>query len=182
MMKTIVYSVTVHSCLLQHDLVFEDKLSPKERYISMADKDPWYRTVAKKCLCRKLVTYAQADDLVAGGLAEQVWKIRKGKIEKVNTEIWMAQQVRVPRIDLSTEEDIERAFINCRQDYIDYIEEIHKMYMQNRQKLIVPFREEMLGEYPLPCIDPSNPKEILPGRLLFPFPKEERTPGGHNDK
>jgi hypothetical protein len=178
-MKTIVYSVVVHSCLLRRNLVSADHLDPNDQYVAMDDKEEWYCALMRKCSCRKLVTYDVADDLVKNGSAELVWKIRKTKIEKINTSIWMAQQVKVPRIDLSTEEDIERAFINGNEEYVDYIDAIHQMYMENRQKLIVPFREELLGEWPKPCRDGQNPGEILPGRLLFPFPADDRTQGGH---
>ena len=179
-MRTIIFSVTVHSCLLRRNLVFKDQLDPDDQYVSMDDNDPWYRALPKKCTCRKLVTYAKADELVNNGVAEMLWKARKTKIERVNTSIWMSQQVKVPRIDLSTEEDIERAYLDDNQAYIDYIDEIHAMYMENRRKLIVPFREELLGEYPLPCRDPRNPDDIISGRLIFPFPADERTEGGHN--
>ena len=173
-MKTIVYSVLVHSCLLQMQLVFEDQLDPDKQYVSMDVNDPWYRAVRDKCNCRKLVTYAVADEMVNEGVAEPLWKSRKSKIEKVSTAVWMGQQPQVPRIDLSTEFDLERAFINGSQEYVNYIEEIHNMYIRNRQELIVPFREELLGEWPRPCRDPHS-EEILPGRSLFPFPNDERT-------
>jgi hypothetical protein len=76
--------------------------------------------------------------------------------------IWMAQQVMVPRVDLISKADIERAYTSDNPEVaaaaIEYIEECHKMFMENRAKLIAPFRE-----------DPTE------GRLLFPFCKDERT-------
>ena len=164
-MKTLIFSVKVHSCLLLHRLVFEDQLNPDNEYVSMGndgDPDPWYRALPHKCNCKKLVTYDVADDAcLQAGSAECLWKVRKKSIERVNTSIWMMQQVKVPRIDLSTEADLERAFIDGRQDYIDYIDEIHKMYMENRQKLIVPFREELAFEETGHLPRPEIAKAIL---------------------
>lgn len=80
----------------------------------------------------------------------------------IETHIWRAQQTKVPRIDLISQADIERAYIDDNPIFVRYIEAIHRMYMENRKKLIVPFRE-----------DPTD------GRLLFPFPPDERTHGGH---
>jgi hypothetical protein len=95
--------------------------------------------------------------------------------------IWMAQQVMVPRIDLISKADIERAYTSDDPEVsaaaMEYIEECHKLFMENRAKLIVPFKEEYLGDWPLPTPDKNG--NIVGGRLLFPFSKDERTSGGY---
>jgi len=163
----------------------------------------------QRCSCRQLIGYAEAMELLQNGNAKAVWELNK-KHERmelyqrekpisqdgkptgttlIETHIWRAQQTKVPRIDLVSQADIERAYSNPlvvwavesilhgRRDfpfetiednpatakiYSRYIDEIHRMYMENRKELIVPFREDPTG-----------------GRLLFPFPPDERTKGGH---
>jgi len=148
-------------------------------------------------------------ELLQNGNAKAVWELNK-KHERmelyqrekpisqdgkptgttlIETHIWRAQQTKVPRIDLVSQADIERAYSNPlvvwavesilhgRRDfpfetiednpatakiYSRYIDEIHNLFMKNRAELIVPFRD-----------DPTD------GRLLFPFPPDDRTPGGH---
>lgn len=163
----------------------------------------------QRCNCRQLMGYADAIELLQNGNAKAIWELNK-KHERMElyqhekpvkdsdgnrigtileTHIWRAQQTKVPRVDLVSQADIERAYSNPlvvwavesvlhgRRDfpfetleddptlskrYSRYIDEIHKLYMDNRKKLIVPFK--------------SDPTE---GRLLFPFPPDERTKGGH---
>ncbi len=166
----------------------------------------------QRCSCRQLIGYAEAMDLLATGNAKAVWELNKKhdrmefyqhekpvsdatgkKIGTIlETHVWRAQQTKVPRIDLVSQADIERAYLPqaalknlllreiptpttdeiekaffsdnpyIQKQYQRYVEEIHKLYMTNRAELIVPFRE-----------DPGE------GRLLFPFPPDERTKGGH---
>lgn len=137
----------------------------------------------QRCSCRQLIGYAEAMDLLQNGNAKAIWELNK-KHERmelyqreksikdrdgnptgatvIETHIWRAQQTKVPRIDLVSQADIERAYIDLNPTFIRYIEECHKLFMGNRAKLIVPFRD-----------DPTE------GRLLFPFPPDDRTPGGH---
>lgn len=91
------------------------------------------------------------------GMANHVlsWKLKPDE-----KKIWMAQARQVPRVDLISRADIERAYLDHNEESQAYIEECHLLYLANRAELIVPFRD-----------DPTE------GRILFPFPKEQRTSG-----
>jgi len=152
-----------------------------ERYLSVSDDNKIFRLLPNKCSCRKLVTRAEAEHLVVSGQAEPIWKYKDRRVQMDDLSIWMAQQVMVPRIDLISKADIERAYTSddpeVAEAAIEYIEEVHRMYMENRAKLIVPFKEEYLGDWPLPTTDEYG--GVVGGRLIFPFSKDERTSGGH---
>ncbi len=179
-MKIVVLPVTVHSCLLSFDLQIRKSLIPGEKYLSMADGSPWFRLLPPKCRCRKLLTQWEADTLVSDGVAEPIWKVKKGRIDIDYTMIWMAQQRQVPRVDMITKADIERAYVYETETSIEYIDEIHDMILANRAKLMVPYVEERhIGDWPLNGKDKNG--NITPGRLIFPFRPDERTPGGHID-
>ncbi len=161
-MTTKDYCVTVHSCRLNIDILVRKNLLPNERYRAMDEYSQEFRLMPIKCACRKMVTLSEANDLIETGQAEQVFKVKRGTIETDHLAVWMSQERQVPRVDLISAADIDRAYVHDIQSSIDYIEEVHAMYMENRAKLIVPFRE-----------DPTE------GRLLFPFPNEGRTSGGY---
>src|SRR6266566_4596015 len=206
-MRTIVKSVLVHSCELQPSVQPESSLIVGKKYVLVSqdpeDFDPVplgedrsYYILKPKCSCRQLVTFDRSEDLLAIGGAKAIWQLNPKKnrlelyqVEKplfnekvemvdgekvytkigtmLETHIWRRQQVKVPRVDLISAADIERAYLedpksSTARRYKRYIEEVHEIYMRNRAKLIVPFRE-----------DPTE------GRLLFPFPPDERTQGGH---
>lgn len=206
-MRTRVLSVLIHSCNLQPVRILEDSLKEGVRYVRDSE-DPAatdlfpvplgngleYFALPDKCSCRKMAIYTEAKDIKDVGGAKIVWSFnrREQRMEIDHKSIWKAQQVKVPRVDLISTADIERAYLSkaqlknlllrfvpkpseeeiekaynsdnphARKQYQRYIDEIHELYMKNRQKLIVPFVE-----------DPSE------GRLLFPFPPDERTKGGH---
>lgn len=167
MTKTVVFSVRVHSCLVQFNIRAEKFLTIGNKYLMMAsedERDVWYRLLPKRCNCRKMVTKIYADDLVSTGQAQPIWRFKRHKIEMDYSSIWMAQQRQVPRIDLISKADIERMAIDQNQDAIDYVEEVHRMYMENRAKLIVPFKEET---------------DTVSTRLLFCFSPDMRTKGGY---
>jgi hypothetical protein len=132
-------------------------LIPGERYISVGDKQHFW-LLPKKCNCKKQVTRSEASKLVDEGQAEIIYKTRRRIIEADYSRIWMAQQVMVPRVDLISKADVERAYLDGQQASIEYIELVHELYMQNRAKLIVPFR--------------PDPWE---GRTLFTFGTDQRS-------
>lgn len=166
-MRTITYPVTVHSCLLEFDIKVKSwGISPGERYL--AAENDYFKQLPVKCPCKKQVTLAEAQERIKTGQAEPVYKLKHGRMEADTWMIWMAQQRQVPRIDLVSRPDIERAYLSDDPEVAEaaqfMIEEIHRMHIANRLKLIVPFRP-----------DPTE------GRLLFCFADDLRTKGGHSD-
>jgi hypothetical protein len=132
-MKTVVFSVLIHSCQLDFSERLRQYLVPGERYIFVGNG---YRILPKRCRCKKQVTKAKAEALISEGVAEVVWKTRCRRVQIDFTRIWMAQQVQVPRVDLISEADVIRAYVDGKEQFIEYIEECHKMFVENRQKLI----------------------------------------------
>lgn len=168
MTKTLIYSVAVHSCLMPKDECLHTDLKEGRKYLfshTYVDKEgkayQWYRMLPKKCTCRQFITMDDANTRTIQGVAQVVWRRSKNGPTEDTKAIWMAQQRQVPRVDLISRTDIERAYIDHIKSSIEYIEEVHQMYMKNRLKLIVPFQED--------------PQE---GRLLFPFASDDRTSGG----
>lgn len=180
MIKTEVFDVVAHWCRLSKDLYPLSMLTPGKRYILIHEeegKQPLYQLLSMNCSCKKeemcdhhgpdcscqkTISKIQADWMISIGQAEKVWKARKRQVDIDYNAIWLPQQRQVPRIDLISQADIERAYIESRPDSIEYIEEVHKLFMENRAKLIVPFRP-----------DPTE------GRLIFPFSPEQRTSGSY---
>jgi hypothetical protein len=202
-MRNLIYSVLVHSCPTEPTVSLKDTLVDGFKYVldgldprdlfkplQITEGHQYFALKIRKekngdiqrCNCRQLIGYAEAMELLANGNAKAIWELNK-KHERMElyqhekplvdkegkkigtlleTNIWRAQQTKVPRIDLVSQADIERAYVDDNPTFVRYIEEIHKMYMCNRAELIVPFRE-----------DPTE------GRLLFPFPPDERTKGGY---
>jgi hypothetical protein len=169
-LKEITYPVAVHSCLLPFDIKVEPVVD--ERYLSAIGNEVkdgrYFRLLPKICRCKKQVTRYEAEQLVETGQAEPIWKMKRQRMVMDIDLIWMAQQAKVPRIDLITTTHIEQAYTSdnpeVSQAAMDYIEEIHVMHTESLIKLIVPFQE-----------DPTE------GRLIFCFANEYRTSGGHVD-
>jgi hypothetical protein len=123
--------------------------------------EPVFLPLPKRCRCRRTVVITDAIEQVNKGVAVNLWKAKKKSIEVDFDHIWLPQQRQVPRIDLITEADIERAYIDGNKESIQTIEEIHLMHMLERAKLIKPFQDDPTG-----------------GRLIFPFQPDQRTRGG----
>jgi hypothetical protein len=143
-MKTVVYSVLIHSCQLDFSERLRQYLIPGERYIFVGNG---YRILPKRCRCKKQVTKTKAEQLVADGIAEPVWKTRCRRVQIDFTRIWMAQQVQVPRVDLISPADIDRfvdftVFGHGGEESAHYIEEVHALYVENRKKLTVEITAE----------------------------------------
>ena len=123
--------------------------------------EPAFTPIPKKCRCRRTITLELAIAYVNKGIAVNLWRTKKKSIEVDFDHIWLPQQRQVPRIDLITKTDIERAFIDGDKESAQYIEEVHRMHMQERAKWIIPFQP-----------DPTE------GRLIFPFQPDQRTRNG----
>lgn len=169
-MTTVHYSVRVHTCKpltkkgffkpyqMEEDERYikttAEALTEQEMYLGLKENEATYLAMPKKCNCRKWLTIYDADALIKAGQAlwfcrsvNGVTKLcepyRDRKNKMVLGHIWRpVEREKVPRIDLITRADIERAFIDGKQDSVILIEEIHKMIMDARAKLIVPFRED----------------------------------------
>jgi hypothetical protein len=165
--KEEIREVRVHTCRNATEIRGIDYLTPGRFYYSDDPQLKSFKALPEKCLCRKYVTYDKADTLVAKGTAIVVYRGPDNKRLDVNHDVDITQVVmlvnrgQTPRVDLVTRADIDRAYVDGRQDYIEYIEAIHDMIMDERRKLIAPFREDPCG-----------------GRLLFPFGPDQRTAGG----
>jgi hypothetical protein len=106
------------------------------------------------------------------GAAEEVYKKKDGAIFPIRDEkgypamvwckFWTDAKAKIARIDMITKADIERAYVDLKEESYTMIEETHRMLLKARVNLIVPFRP-----------DPFE------GRVLFPFGPDERTVGGH---
>ena len=156
--------VKVHTCHNHTELRNIEYLSVGRLYYTDDPKFKSFKALPEKCACKKMATIEKAEIYVARGQALLVYKPREHKILHEVNDIEVSQIVMVvnrsqtPRVDLITKSDVERAYIDRRQDYIQYIEEVHAMIESERAKLIVPFRPDGLE-----------------GRLLFPFSKDQRT-------
>jgi len=166
---TVDKGVKVHTCRNNCEFRDIERLSPGRFYYSDDPKFKSFKALPEKCSCKKSVTLEKAETLVARGQALLVYKPKEHKPLHEANDIDISQIVMVvnrsqtPRVDLVTRSDVERAYIDGRQDYIQYIEEIHLMIETERAKLIVPFKPD-----------------LLEGRLLFPFGSDQRTKGGHS--
>jgi len=193
----IFYSVKVHSCAMLSDRgsFIDSDMRPTERYVCVKNpkrdepvqkpyleewvKVPEYYMMRAKCVCKRWATLHEAIELTESGQAKWAYKIKKQTVYRCEPgypradaigHVWTPVDVgRVPRIDLITRSDIERAYTSdtgaVQDESISYIEEVHLLQMEERAKLIVPFKP-----------DPFS------GRCLFPFGADQRTPGGHPER
>ncbi len=207
---------------IRYVLVKED---PEEISTIPFDGAGEYFALKDKCSCRQLLSFADSEELLKIGGAKAIWQVnlkkkrmelcqlRKqifqtradGKKEQVavmiETHIWRRQQVKVPRVDVISFKDIQRAYLDEHHFYIDYIEDVHDLYMENRLDLFAPeVARELKRLYhsdndKTRLVEGKERKQLeetankikakgfkddpCEGRLLFPFPNDERTKGGH---
>lgn len=191
--RQVFLSVKTHTCrLLSDQVIFEEDMQPGKRYINIryprqegkkekpyleeVKREPEYYAFPEKCKCRLWMTLHDAVELNKCGQALWAYGVFDGVIsvhwpgKQSVGHIWRpVVREKVPRIDLITKADIQRAYgfkyerLSRQQDeFARYIEEVHAISMQERAKLIVPFKP-----------DPFH------GRVLFPFSNDQRTVGGH---
>lgn len=187
--------------------------------------DRSYFILNSKCSCRQLIAVDLLEVLFDIGGAKAIWQLnpKKNQLElyqvevplfeekvvddkkvhiklgtKLLTHIWRQQQVKVPRIDLISAADIERAYLedpksSTARRYKRYIEEIHEFYMRNRFNLFAPEVASELHKLYKSGITKKEDVEAQAnavksagyredptgGRILFPFSPDERTQGGH---
>lgn len=161
-MKTVYYPVRVHTCRIDPSEKIVNFLGKGEKCIEITDGYKGYRSLPVFCTCKLLVTKDEAKMLIETGQAVRIHVKKFRTIKEDENSIWMAQQRQVPRVDLISKADIERAYVDQAQNSVDYIEEVHTMFMENRAKMIVPFK--------------PDPWE---GRTLFTFAPDQRTIGSY---
>jgi hypothetical protein len=137
-LKTIHYPVLVHSCKIQPIIRTADSLKIDERYVEkirshkekdlgkipgLTKKESWdavvdrevidgidYYPLPKSCRCRRYVTYYRADEFISIGKALRIVRYKNGRVIKDEDRIWLpVVREKVPRIDLVTAADIQRA-------------------------------------------------------------------------
>jgi len=155
--------VKVHTCRQNTEFKEIEYLETNIRYYTDDPKFKSFKALPERCECKKIVTRSRADILIEQGTAVKVYKPKTGRLLNDNRVdrfqiVMIVNRSQTPRVDLISEPDIERAYVDNREDYKIYIEEVHKMIMEERAKLIAPFQD-----------DPTN------GRLLFPFGPDQRT-------
>jgi hypothetical protein len=76
----------------------------------------YYLKLPKSCRCRKFITMYAADQFVESGKATRTFKLLARGLQKDENQIWMPiVRERVPRVDLISRSDMERAYIGSNQ-------------------------------------------------------------------
>lgn len=158
--------VKIHYCRAETTVRDTGDLDRHRSYYSDDPKFEFFKVLPVKCTCKEKVSLDDARKFLDQGKALKVYKPKKSKrlnearVDRFQIVI-VVDRPRTPRVDLTTKADIERAYgvgAGGQEKYIRLIEEIHKMIMSERAKLIIPFRD-----------DPFE------GRALFPFGADQKT-------
>ena len=193
-----------------------DEGAPKS-WLEQVTKEPEYYRMRPdgNCKCRKWITFREAIDLCDSGHALWAFKKKDGKVLRCEPDpprrnalgplrgalghIWRPVVVgRVPRIDLITKADIERAYVNKVPSSIKKIEMIHEMHMEARALMFYGLTIEdgqvIENKDGVPHLVGNQRKvgsraygapefidDPMAGRCLFQFTADERTAGGHQN-
>jgi len=192
-----------------------DEDEPKS-WLEEVTKAPEYYRMRPNCKCRKWITFREAIDLCDSGHALWAYKTKSSEVLRCEPDpprrnalgtplrgalghIWRPVVVgRVPRIDLITKADIERAYINAVGASIKKIEMIHEMHMEARALLFYGLTVEdgqvIENKDGAPHLvgnqrkvgsraygAPESINDPMEGRCLFSFTADERTAGGHQN-
>jgi hypothetical protein len=142
-MTVIHYLVRVHSCRIQLRTIPFENLMREERYVEIKKmrkvrdfgrpepgklseafvieereevESLYYLKLPKSCRCRKFITMYAADQFVESGKATRTFKLLARGLQKDENQIWMpVVRERVPRVDLISRSDMERAYIGSNQ-------------------------------------------------------------------
>lgn len=164
-------SVIVHSCNCRVADTPTSLLVPNVNYLTVGDG--WYRPLPPKCKCRKKITYRDADDYVHAGKALVVSRFKDGRLVKTIDRakyggvpmVWMPQErTKTPRVDLPGKADIERAFIDKLDKYIELIDLNHEFALESRRLMFYGIVLEN-GEYKSGV--PTSIPDPFEGRVLF---------------
>lgn len=189
---------------------------PYVRNEDFLGEEPWMKVgmAGITYRCRKYVSLDEAEQQLKVGNVKVVWtlnprkKVMQAYTERVAEEekylngefhktgrtltiyhFWKRQQPRVPRVDLITAKDIERAYVDETKQSIAFIEDIHELLMKNRMDLFDPEVAKKLKRlYRGHTADRKTLEKLAneikhkgfkddptQGRLLFPFFPDERT-------
>lgn len=215
-----VKSVLVHSCRIRkekgapRDCLVSGYLYVGELGIKIGDQS-WYYPLPESCRCKRRVSVAEATEFEARGWA--VWilqfKRRKGEVvlnDEVSTKIWMpVVRERVPRVDLISRADVERAYIGSERksshykyfpvlkmhlvvqgapegktlkEWLKEAEEEKNFEARIRRQFYRYIEDchELTMDFRAKLLVPFQP-DPFEGRVLFPFSPDQRTMGGHQE-
>jgi hypothetical protein len=205
-----VKNILVHSCRVVPDGLPRDLLVPGERYIGELgvglNDQSWYFRIGR-CRCKRLVSVADATEFVKSGWAVWVLKSLKRGIVVDEHKIWMPiVRSKVPRVDLISRADVERAFIGSDHQSKHYVynrltkryvviqaipEGMTKKQWQADAEKEIKFERRIrkqFSQYINDChsVTMDSRAELMApfkedpfaGRVLFPFSKDQRTVGG----
>jgi hypothetical protein len=210
-------SVQVHSCRINkkdrypRKLLVSGDLYIGDLGVGIGEQE-WYYPLPKSCRCKRYVTVGEATEFVEQGRA--VWILqfrrRKGEVvlnEEVSTKIWLrVEEPRVPRVDMISKADVERAFIGSERKSAHYIfnpikkkfvtvrtlpkgftakdwaeeaEEENKFEKNHKERFIRYIEDchDISMGFRAQLMVPFSP-DPFEGRVLFPFGPETRTFGG----
>ena len=145
-MSVVNKSVLMHSCRIEPKRLNKLELAADGRYIEerhvlpeldlgtptplqkalpepkLKEGEPTYcRLQFEKCKCRNWITLSEANDFYEVGKAMKIFRIENSIILRDESLIWMpVTRERVPRVDLFSRADIERAFIGSSNPEENY--------------------------------------------------------------
>ena len=234
-MKEVHFPVRVHSCRIQLRTLPFETLMREERYIEvkkmkkvkdMGVPQPgtlsqpfvieereeveslYYLKLPKSCRCRRFISLYEADQFVELGKAMRTFKLLVRGLVKDENQIWMPVVTpRVPRVDLISKADIERATLgstrkskhhqyNPRTKKFEVIRTIphgltlsewlaqadeevkFERRIRNQYKQYINQCHAVTMEARAKLMVPFR-RDPFEGRTLFSFVKDQRTVGGH---
>lgn len=216
-MDTVNKTVLVHSCHVQPAVIPRDLVVSGDLYVGEMgvhiSRQEYYSPLPKSCRCKRRVSSAEATQFVSYGWA--VWILqfrrRKGEVvlnDEVEKKIMMpVVRSRVPRVDLISRADIERAYIGSEKKTRHFVfnpikqkfvrvqvvpEGMTKREWMMEAEEEVKFERRIRKQYQQYIDDchqvtldarfalmvPFIP-DPFEGRTIFSFSPEMRTAGGH---
>src|ERR1035437_1958960 len=172
--------VIVHSCHAETEIRNKEHLNLDRHYYSDDPKFESFKSIPKKCSCKKTITEEQAKIYIAQGKAFNVYKPKNNRPldnKRIDRKqiVMPVDRSQTPRVDVITKADMERAYdrlddpkSNKGSKYYKMIEEVHLMILEERAKLIIPFQDDPDAMY-------DDKGQMFAGRPLFPFGPDQRT-------
>lgn len=138
------FVVKVHTCYSFGKAIPRDSLVSGRLYVECPNTEATsFFELKARCSCRLTVSIFESNDYWEDGVAVKIYKVKRGRLFEVKNMIWMPiDRGRTPRIDMITSADIERAYVDKLDKYVEYIEEVHKLYLDFRAELVVEYSEQ----------------------------------------